>query len=172
MPDNERTVTMLGTPAVLAGTPVAEGEKAPDFELAGNDLSPVRLGDFAGNVLLLLSVPSLDTEVCDREARRFNREAAGLADNVAVVVVSMDLPFAQQRWCGGSEIDRVLALSDYRTASFGTDYGVLMREARLLARAVWVVDEEGTVRYHELVGEVADEPDYDRALAEVRKLVS
>lgn len=172
MADGKRSVTMLGTPVQLEGTPVVEGDTAPDFELAGNDLSPVRLADFAGKNVLLLAVPSLDTEVCDREAREFNSKAAELGESVVVLVVSMDLPFAQQRWCGGNGIDRVVALSDYRTAEFGRSYGVLMPDARLLARAVWVLDKDRTVRHHELVSEIADEPDYESALNAVRSLVS
>lgn len=170
MAENERTVTMHGTPVELTGNPVTTGDKAPDFEAAGNDLSPVRLSDFAGRVVVLLSVPSLDTSVCDQETRRFNKEAADLGKDVVVLVVSMDLPFAQQRWCGGNGIDRVLAVSDYKTAEFGKAYGVLMDDARLLARAVWVLDGDGVVQYHELVPEIADEPDYEAALATARKL--
>ena len=170
MAENERTVTMHGTTVALAGNPVKEGDQAPDFEAAGNDMTPVRLADFAGKVVVLLSVPSLDTPVCDQEVRRFNKEATDLGENVVVLVVSMDLPFAQQRWCGGNGIDRVLAVSDYKTAEFGRAYGVLMEDARLLTRAVWVLDRDGVVRHHELVPEVADEPDYEAALATARKL--
>lgn len=168
----ERTnqVTMLGTPVTLAGRFIAEGDDAPEFEAAGNDLQPVSLSDFAGRPVVLLSVPSLDTEVCDREARKFNEEAANLSDDVIVLAVSMDLPFAQQRWCGGNGIDRVLAVSDYRTAQFGEAYGVLMKEARLLARAVWVIAPDGTVKYAELVPEIAEEPDYTAVLETVKTL--
>lgn len=172
MSDEQRTVTMHGTPVSLAGTPVREGDKAPDFEAAGNDMAPVRLSDFAGNAVVLLSVPSLDTPVCDQEARRFNKEAADLGADVVVLVVSMDLPFAQQRWCGGNGIDRVIAVSDYKTAEFGRSYGVLMEDARLLARAVWVLDPDGVVQHCELVPEITEEPDYDAALAAARKLQS
>ncbi len=170
MAENERTVTMHGTPVELTGTPVKAGDKALDFEAAGNDMTPIRLADFAGRVVVLLSVPSLDTPVCDREARRFNQEAANLGEDVVVLVVSMDLPFAQQRWCGGNGIDRVLAVSDYKTAEFGRAYGVLMEDARLLARAVWVLDRDGVVQYHELVPEITEEPEYEAALETARKL--
>jgi len=116
-----------------------------------------------------VSVPSLDTSVCDVEVRRFNKEAADLADDVLVVTVSMDLPFAQKRWCGAAGVDRVMTLSDYREASFGKAHGVLIAELRLLARAVFVVDREGVLRYQQLVRELTEEPNYDEVLEAVSK---
>jgi thiol peroxidase len=171
-PMQERTglVTMKGNPITLVGPEVKVGQPASDVELTANDLSTVKLSSFKGKVCILLAVPSLDTGVCDTETRRFNEAAAGLGDDVAVVAVSMDLPFAQARWCGAAGVKNVQTLSDYRDAAFGTSYGVLIKGLRLLARAVFVVDKEGVVRYTELVKEIASEPDYDAALTAAKKL--
>ena len=171
---NERTglITFQGNPLTLLGNGVGVGDDAPDVELLANDLSPVRLSSLKGTVAVLVAVPSLDTRVCDVEARRFNEEAAKLGDGVAVRVISMDLPFAQGRWCGAAGVENVQTLSDHRDAAFGTAYGVLIKELRLLARAVFVVDRDGDVQYVQLVNELTDEPDYEAALAAVRKLAS
>jgi thiol peroxidase len=149
---------------------VKTGQIAPQFVAVDNDLETVASPSFGGKVCVFVSVPSLDTSVCDVEVRRFNKEAAGLADDVLVVTVSMDLPFAQKRWCGAAGVDRVMTLSDYREASFGKAYGVLIAELRLLARAVFVVDREGMLRYQELVKELTEEPDYDKVLGAVGEL--
>ena len=169
----ERTgiVTMKGNPMTLLGKGIKAGEKAPDVELTATDLSPVKLSAYRGKVCVISAVPSLDTPVCDMETRRFNTEAAALGDDVAILTVSMDLPFAQSRWCGAAGVDRVVTLSDHRTADFGQSYGVLIKGIRLLARAVFVVDREGVVRYVQTVGEIASEPDYDAVIAAVKKLV-
>jgi thiol peroxidase len=168
----ERTgiVTMKGNPVTLLGREIREGDKAPDVELTATDLSAARLSDYRGKILVISSVPSLDTPVCDMETRRFNTEAASLGDDVAIVTVSMDLPFAQTRWCGAAGVDRVVTLSDHRTAAFGEAYGVLIQGVRLLARALFVVDRDGVVRYVQTVKEIASEPDYDEVLASVRSL--
>jgi len=147
------------------------GDAAPDFVVLGNDLSPVRFSSFRGKVCVILSVPSLDTAVCDVETRRFNEEAERLGDEVVILTISMDLPFAQKRWCGASGVTGVQTLSDHRDASFGTAYGVLIKELRLLARAVFVVDREGIVQYVQLVKEMTNEPDYEAVLSAVRQLV-
>jgi thiol peroxidase len=168
----DQTVTLHGNPLDLAGSPVVVGDSAPDVELLDNELNPVALSSLRGKVLVLLSVPSLDTPVCDVETRRFNQEAADLGENVAVVAVSMDLPFAQARWCGAAGIENVQTLSDHREAAFGQACGVLIPALRLLARAVFVIDAEGVVQYAQVVPEVADEPDYDAALEAVRGLTS
>lgn len=159
-------VTMRGNPVTLVGNPVQVGSKAPDFTAVANDLSTFHFKDTSG-VRLIASVPSLDTGVCDAEARRLNEEATKLG-NVQVLVISMDLPFAQRRWCGAAGVDRVITLSDHRDASFGQAYGVLMKENRLLARAVFVVDSSGTVTYAEYVPEVTSHPNYDKVLEAVR----
>jgi thiol peroxidase len=168
----ERTglVTLHGGPLTLLGDEIRVGDKAPPFHVVDNSMKPASLSDFAGKTLVILSVPSLDTPVCDMEGRRFNREAAGLGENVAVIAVSMDLPFAQKRWCAAAGVERVHTLSDHREASFGQAYGVLIKELRLLARAVFIVDAEGILRYFQLVPEVGHEPDYDKALEALEKL--
>jgi thiol peroxidase len=162
---------MRGNPLTLLGDEVRVGEQAPDFTVVGNDLAPVEFAAFRGKVCIISSVPSLDTPVCDVETRRFNEEAAKLGPDVAVLTISMDLPFAQKRWCGAAGVSAVQTLSDHRDASFGAAYGVLIKELRLLARAVFVVDKESVVQYVELVKEIADEPDYDAALAAVGKSI-
>lgn len=169
--EREGAITLHGQPMTLVGRPVAVGDLAADFEVLANDLSPLTLGSFAGKTLILLAVPSLDTPVCDTEVRRFNEGAAALGDGVAVLVVSMDLPFAQQRWCGAAGVERVQTASDHRAASFGLAYGLLIKELRLLARAVIVIDREGKARHVELVEEVTEEPDYAAALAAAQGIV-
>ena len=169
----ERTgaVTMRGNPLTLLGKEIKVGDKAPDFTALDNDLAPVVLSSLLGKVLIISSVPSLDTPVCDTETRRFNEEAEKLGDAVAVITISMDLPFAQKRWCAAAGIEAVKTLSDHRDAAFGEAYGLLIKELRLLARAVYVVDKEGVVQYAELVKEIAEEPDYDAALSAARELL-
>jgi thiol peroxidase len=168
----ERTgmVTMKGTPLTLVGNEVNVGDEAPDFEALSNDLSLVKLSSFREKVCIISSVPSLDTPVCDIETRRFNEEAEKLSSDVALLTISMDLPFAQKRWCGAAGVTRVQTLSDHRDASFGTSYGVLIKELRLLARAVFVVDRNGVLQYVQLVKEITQEPDYDPIVTAVRKL--
>jgi thiol peroxidase len=170
MKERAGLVTMKGNPLVLLGEEVKVGNAAPEFTVVANDLKPVKFSSFRGKVCIVSSVPSLDTPICDMSTRRFNQEAADLGPNVAILTISMDLPFAQARWCGTAGITGVQTLSDHRDASFGTAYGVLLKELRLLARAVFVVDRDGIVRYVELVDEIAKEPDYDAALEAVKKL--
>lgn len=170
MPERKGLVTFGGNPVTLVGDELRVGDRMPDVVLVGNDLREVRLGSFAGKVLVLSAVASLDTSTCDIETRRFNAEAVKLGDDVRVLTVSMDLPFAQKRWCGAAGVDRVVTLSDHRDAEFGNRFGVLMKENRLLARAVFVVDRQGAVRYIQLVPEVGQEPDYEAVLAAVREL--
>ena len=169
----ERTgiVTLHGNPMTLVGADPELGQEAPEFEVVDNDLNTVTLSSLRGKICILSSVPSLDTPVCDVETRRFNDEAGKLGDDVVVLTISMDLPFAQKRWCGAAGVDKVRTLSDHRNARFGTAYGVLIRELRLLARAVYVVDREGKLQYKQFVNEVANEPDYDAVLGAVRELI-
>jgi len=171
MEERSGIVTMKGNPVTLLGRAIKVGDPAPDVELTAKDLSSVKLSVYRGKVGIISSVPSLDTPVCDMETRRFNTEAAALGEDVAILTVSMDLPFAQSRWCGAAGVDRVVTLSDHRTAEFGLAYGVLIKGIRLLARAVFVVDREGVIRYVETVGEIANEPDYAAIVAAVKKLV-
>ncbi len=164
-------VTMRGNPLTLIGNSLKVGDKAPDFEVTGNDMKPAGLSSFQGKVCVISSVPSLDTPVCDMETRRFNTEAAMLGNDVVILTISMDLPFAQKRWCGAAGVDKVITLSDYKTASFGAAYGVLIKELRLLARAVFVIDRKGIVQYIQVVKEIADEPDYSAVIKAVKGLV-
>jgi len=164
-------VTMKGNPLTLLGNKPSEGEPAPDFTVVDNNLNEVKLLTYRGKVRIISSVPSLDTPVCDTETRRFNKEAARLGPDVMILTISMDLPFAQKRWCGQAGVDKVVTLSDHRNASFGQAYGVLIKGLRLLARAIFVVDKEGVLRYSQLVKEIADEPEYDAVLAAVKKLL-
>jgi len=164
-------VTFQGNPLTLLGNEVKLGQQAPDVELVANDLSAVKLSSFDGKVRIITSVPSLDTPVCDMETRRFNEEAGRLGDALVVLTTSMDLPFAQKRWCGAAGVKNVQTLSDYRDGAFGRSYGVLLKDLRLLARAVFVVDRKGVVRYQELVREIASEPNYEAALKAARDLL-
>jgi len=170
MKERAGAVTMRGNPLTLVGDEVTVGQAAPDFTVLDNDLAPVNFSSFRGKTCIVASVPSLDTPVCDVETRKFNEEAAKLGSDVAVLTISMDLPFAQKRWCAAEGIDAVQTLSDHRDASFGTSYGVLIKELRLLARAVFVVDREGEIRYIQLVTEIAEEPDYEAVVSAVKEL--
>jgi len=161
--------TLHGNPLTLTGTPVAVGDPAPDAVLVDNSLQPFALSSLRGKVAVIAAVPSLDTPVCDLQTRRFNTEAANLGSDVAIVTVSMDLPFAQKRWCGAAGIDRLTTVSDHKSAAFGEAYGVLIQELRLLARAVFVVDPQGVVRHAQIVKEISEQPDFDAALAAVKQ---
>ena len=163
-------ITMKGKPLTLLGEDVKVGQKAPDCELVANDLSTVKLSSFRGRVCIISSVPSLDTHVCDIETRRFNEEASKLGSDTMVLTISMDLPFAQKRWCGAAGVERVQTLSDHRDAAFGKAYGVLIKELRLLARAIFIVDKTGVVRYIQVVPELSQEPDYDTVLKAAKEL--
>jgi thiol peroxidase len=171
MQERAGLVTMRGNPIVLVGDEVKVGDKAPNFVVVGTDLKPVPFSLFNGKVRVIYAVPSLDTPVCAATTRRFNQEAQSLGPDVAILTISMDLPFAQTRYRGATGIDAVHTFSDHRDASFGLGYGVLIKDLRLLARAVFVVDREGTVRLVDLVKEIAQEPDFDAILGEVKKLV-
>ncbi|MEE8577168.1 MAG: thiol peroxidase [candidate division Zixibacteria bacterium] len=164
-------MTIHGNPLTLLGELVQTGRQAPDFEVIDKDLSAVKFSSFAGKVCIISCVPSLDTSICDIMTRKFNEEAVELGDDVVVLAISMDLPFGQSRWCIAADVKNVYVLSDHRTASFGKAFGVLIKELRLLARAVFVLDKEGIIRYAQLVGEVTDEPDYDAALEAVKELL-
>jgi thiol peroxidase len=171
MAERAGLVTLTGNPVTLVGNEVKVGQPAPDVTLVGNDLSEVALSSFRGKVCILTSVPSLDTPVCDTETRKFNEKASDLGNDVVVLTVSMDLPFAQARWCGAAGVKNVQTLSDHREAALGTSYGVLIKDLRLLARAVFVIDKDGVIRYQELVKEVAEEPDYEAALKAAQGLL-
>lgn len=164
-------ITMKGNPLTLVGQEVKVGDPAPDFTVVANDLAEFRFSSLKGQVCILCSVPSLDTPTCDIETRVFNEEAAKLGPAVSLLTISMDLPFAQKRWCGAAGVENLKTYSDHREATFGLAYGVLIKELRLLARAVFVVDQGGRLQYVQLVKEVANEPDYEAVLQAVRQLV-
>lgn len=162
--------TLKGNPLTLIGPELKPGDPAPDFEVVDKTLSPVRLGP-GGTVRIFSVVPSLDTPVCDAQTKRFNDEAAKL-EGVEIITVSMDLPFAQARWCGAFGVDKVKMLSDHRDGSFGAAYGTLIKELRIESRAIFVVDKDNKIRYVEYVKEVADHPNYEAALAAAKAAAS
>lgn len=170
--ERANVATFKGNPLTLVGPELKVGDTAPDFRLNKNLLEEATLQDFAGKIKLISVVPSLDTGVCDAQTRRFNEEAAGLGDDVVVLTVSADLPFAQARWCGAAGVDRVVTLSDYKDNSFGKAYGVLIKEFALDMRAVFVVDKENKIQYVQVLGEMTEHPDYDKAVAAVKALLS
>ena len=157
-------VTFKGNPLTLIGPELKVGQQAPDFQLTANDLSTVTLAGSAGKTRLISVVPSLDTPVCDQQTRRFNAEAAKLPGDVVILTVSIDVPFAQKRWCGAAGVTKIQALSDYKDHSFGVAYGVRIKELGLLARSIFIVDPNNAIRYVEYVKEVASHPNYDAAL--------
>jgi thiol peroxidase len=166
------TVNFKGNPVALGGAEVVAGQDAPDFSALDNALASVRLSDHRGKVIVLSAVPSLDTPVCDRETQRFNEEAGKLGGDVEVWTVSMDLPFAQKRWCGAVGATQVKTLSDFRDRAFAQSYGVLVKEgplSGLTARAVFVVGKDGKIKHAEYVKDIGTEPDYDAALAAAKR---
>lgn len=164
-------VTIEGKPVTLAGGEVKVGQKAPDFKVVTRDLKEVDYMDFKGRIKVIASVPSLDTPVCDLQIKRFNDEVAGISADVVIIFISMDLPFAQKRFCGANKINKVKTFSDYKDAIFGVNYGVLIKDIRLLSRAVFIIDKEDNVRYVEYVNELTHHPDYDGALKALKELV-
>jgi thiol peroxidase len=165
----ERTVTLKGNPMAVAGPEIKVGDKAPDFNCVDNTLKPVTLMDTGHNVRIFSVIPSLDTPVCDAQTRRFNEEAAKLS-GVDIYAVSMDLPFAQKRYCNAFAIDRVKMLSDHKDGSFGNHYGTLIKDLRIESRAIFILDRENVVRYVQYVKETGEHPDYEPALRTARAL--
>ena len=163
--------TFGGKPFTLLGPELRVGDKAPETTVLANDLSPVQLSSYKGKVCIVSVVTSLDTGTCDIQTRKFNEEAGNLAEDVVTLTISADLPFAQARWCGAAGVDKVVTLSDYRDVAFGEAFGVLIKELRLLARSVFVIDKDGVIQYIQLVNEGTGEPDYGAALEAVKKLV-
>ncbi|WP_299094641.1 thiol peroxidase [uncultured Metabacillus sp.] len=161
------SITFLNDPVTLVGNEVKVGDTAPDFTVLDQDLSPVSLSDSKGKVRLISVVPSIDTGVCDAQTRRFNEDASSI-NNVEVLTISVDLPFAQKRWCGSNGLEHVKTLSDHRDLSFGGAYGVHMKELRLLARAVFVIDSNDKVIHTEYVSEVTNHPNYEAAIEAVK----
>jgi thiol peroxidase len=171
MAEVKRTVRLKGKPLKLSGPELKVGQKAPDFKLLATDFAEVQLSQSRGKVRLLSVVHSLDTQVCDLQTQRFEQEAAKFED-VVIYAISMDLPFAQARYCGAHNIKNLQTLSDHREASFGRAYGVLIEELRLLSRAIFVIGRNDIVRYVEYVPEVAQHPDYDKAIGALRDAIT
>lgn len=170
MDRREGLVTMGGQPITLYGKEIKVGDKAPDFTVLTTDSKPYTLGDSGDSVKIISVVPSLDTGVCELQTINFNETAAELGD-VIILTISVDLPFAQKRFCGANGIDKVITLSDHKDLSFGLNYGFVIEEKRLLARGVVVLDKDNTVKYVEYVKNVSDHPDYDKVIEEAKKLI-
>lgn len=165
-----KETTMAGNQVTLVGPKLKVGDGAPDFTVLDTGLTEKTLADYGNKIKLISVVPSLDTSVCDLQTKRFNHEAVGLGEDVVILTISMDLPFAQARWCGANESDRVITLSDHRNGSFGEAYGVLIKELRLLNRSIFLLDRSNTIRYIEIVKENTEHPDYDAAVKAVMEL--
>ena len=164
-------VTFGGNPVTLLGKPIEKGDDAPDFKVLDNGLNPKKLSDYQGKIKILSVFPSVDTSVCSTQNKRFNQEAANLDDNMVILAISNDLPFALNRFCEAEGIDQVVTLSDHKDVEFGTKYGFLIEELRLLARGVVVIDQNNKVQYVEYVPEIGQEPDYESAISAAKKLV-
>ncbi|MBE1554393.1 thiol peroxidase [Sporosarcina limicola] len=164
-------VTFKNNPVTLLGKEVAIGDIAPDFTVLANDLSPVTLADSKGKIRLISVIPSIDTGVCSTQTRKFNEGASSLGDDVQLLTISVDLPFAQAKWCAAEGLKNVQTLSDHRDLSFGEAYGVVIKELRLLARSVFIIDKDDKVTYVEYVGEGTDHPDYEKAIEAVKQLM-
>lgn len=172
MEKRTNAVTFAGKPVTICGSRLMVNRPAPDFTLIANDLSSKTLADFKEKIKVLSIIPSLDTGVCDAQTRWFNENVSSLGDDVVVITVSMDLPFAQKRWCSAAGIENVVTLSDYQTAQFGIHYGFLIEDLRLLSRGIVLIDRNDTVRYVEYVPEVTNQVDFDAALAGTKSLLS
>lgn len=168
--ERKGVVTFKGSPLTLIGPELRIGNKAPEFSVLDQELKEFGLKDFAGKIKLISVTPSLDTPVCDMQARRFNEEVSKLKDDVVVLNISMDLPFAISRFCSTAGIDKIKVLSDHREASFGTAYGVLVKELRLLARSIFVLDKNDVLKYREIVPELTNPPDFNCPLDMAKKL--
>ncbi len=169
--ERKGVVTFKGGPLTLSGDEVKVGQKAKDFKALDSNLSEKTLADFRGKIKLIASVPSLDTPVCDTEIKRFNDEASKLSKDLAIIFISMDLPFAQKRFCQEFDINKVKTLSDHRDADFGVKFGVLIKELRLLARAIFILDKDDNVKYVEYVKELGNPPNYDAALKILKEVI-
>lgn len=171
MAKSNEKITMKGNALKVEGRCIEEGMQLPAFKLTGADLSDVTNAHFSGKVLVLVAIPSIDTPVCATETRRFNQEATTLSDDVVIVTVSRDLPFALKRWCAAEGIQRVVTLSDYKYRTFGKEFGVELPDLGILARAVFVANKRGEIVYVDYVSEVASEPDYEAAIKAVKQVL-
>jgi thiol peroxidase len=169
--ERQAAIMFKGKPLTLIGPEIKPDDAAPDFSVLDSNLTEVEFKEFKQRACLISVVPSLDTPVCDMQTRKFNQEAANLPDEVVLLTISMDLPFAQRRFCSLAGIDRIKVFSDHREASFGKAYGILIKELRLLGRGIFIADEQGIIRYVEYVRELTDHPDYNAALAALRGIL-
>jgi len=169
--ENKNAVNVKGNPVTLVGEEIKAGQKAGDFKVLNTDLGEVLLSSFKNKIKLIASVPSLDTPVCDLEIKRFNDEASKLSKDLVIMFISMDLPFAQKRFCQANDIKIVKTFSDHRDADFGQKFGVLIKELRLLARAIFIIDKNDVIKYVQVVPELTSPPDYDQALLALKKIV-
>lgn len=169
--ERKNVVTMKGNPLTLTGEEIKIGQKARDFKALNTNMEEVTLSSFKNKIKLIASVPSLDTPVCDLEIKRFNDEASKLSKDLAIIFISMDLPFAQKRFCQANDIKIVKTLSDYRDADFGLKFGVLIKELRLLARAIFILDKDDIIKYGQIVPELSSHPDYDAVLLALKNVV-
>ena len=172
LPETDNLVKAGNKFVTLLGNQVQEGEKAPNFKVVNESFGPVTLSDFANKPVLISVVPSLDTGVCSLQTKRFNEEVANLPNNVAMLTISNDLPFAQKRFCKAENIDKVKVLSDAVWRDFGSKYGLLIKDMGLLTRAIFIIDEQGKIAYKELVANISQHPNYDNALATLKALNS
>jgi thiol peroxidase len=170
MNERKNVITSKGNPLTLVGNEIKVGDVAPDFTVIDNGGNEVKCSSIKGDITVISVVMSLDTGLCDLQTKRFNKEAEKLGSDVKILTISMDLPFAQKRWCGTEGVTNVQTVSDHRDASFGTAYGLLIKELRLLARAVFVIDKEGIIQHAQIVSETSEHPHYDAVLEAVRKL--
>ncbi|MGD2278865.1 MAG: thiol peroxidase [Candidatus Omnitrophota bacterium] len=168
--ERKNVTTFQGSPLTLLGVEIKTGQDAPNFKVLDADLNNISLDNYKGKIKLIASVPSLDTPVCDLQIKRFNDEAANISKDVSILFISMDLPFAQKRFCQEYSIKKVKTYSDHRDADFGLKYGALIKELRLLARAIFIIDKENKVRYVEYVKDITTHPDYDKALNALKKI--
>jgi len=168
---NKEKITFGGNPLTLVGQEVKIGDKAEDFTLLKTDLSPVKLSDYNGKVKILSIFPSVDTGVCSAQAHRFNKEASNLGDDIQIIAISNDLPFALGRYCAAEGIDKIITLSDHKDLDFGLKYGFAIEELRLLARGIVVIDKDDNIKHVEYVAEVTNEPNYEAALSIAKELV-
>ena len=171
MQERNGVVTFKGNPLTLLGPEVQVGQAAAEFMVVDKDFKPVKLSEFAGQVVLISAVPSLDTKVCSIQTKRFNEEAAKLADEITVLTISEDLPFAQGRFCSSEKVEGHKVLSDHVYREFGQKYGLLIKDMMLLARSVWVIGKDGKIKYRQVVGELTEEPDYGAALATAKEQI-
>jgi len=171
MVERKEAVTLHGNPMTLIGKEIKAGDKSPDFMVLNQELKEVSSTEFSDKIKVIVSVPSLDTPVCDLEIKRFNEEAIRLSDDVVIISISMDLPFAQKRFCQANSIENVKVFSDYRDHDFANKFGVLIKELGLLSRAVFVIDKEDKVRYIEIIKEISDSPNYGDLLQALKVIL-